>query len=466
MRITLIAMLAFPLAARATIWQVGPGQTYTMPSQVTGLVNDGDTVDIETGTYLSDVAPWTANNLLLRGVGGFAHMESNGFAWADKAIWVIQGNNTTVEWIEFSECAVPDQNGAGIRQEGLNLTVRHCWFHNNENGILAGELHPSTIRIEHSEFGHNGYGDGFSHNLYIGNVDSLIFRYNYSHHAHVGHELKSRAWVNMIEYNRFSNEADGDASREVDLPNGGPSFLIGNVIQQGPQGQNSNLVGYGLEGLTNPGAHQLFAINNTLVNEKNTGSFFQTNANVLLKAYNNILAGGGSFVSAWPFGVDTLGNVLSNAIGSFLFTDAVLYDYHLDAASPARSIGYPAGMGGGYALVALEEYVHPVDNALRCQHATLDAGAFEFCSTALCEVGEGTWSLFPNPATDRITLGLSSGIVQRVQLSDALGRMLRDVSVNTARELVLDVSDLPNGVHVVRLLGPHVTATERRFLKL
>jgi hypothetical protein len=27
--------------------------------------------------------------------------------------------------------------------------------------------------------------------------------------------------VNVIEYNRFSNEADGTASREIDLPNGG-----------------------------------------------------------------------------------------------------------------------------------------------------------------------------------------------------------------------------------------------------
>jgi hypothetical protein len=98
-----------------------------------------------------------------------------------------------VEWIEFSECQVPDENGAGIRQEGNDLTVRHCYFHHNQNGILAGTVNPSTIRIEHSEFGYNGFGDGYTHNLYINNIDSLIFRFNYSHHAIVGHELKSRA---------------------------------------------------------------------------------------------------------------------------------------------------------------------------------------------------------------------------------------------------------------------------------
>lgn len=407
----------------------GPGQTYTMPSQVTGLVNDGDTVDIEAGTYPSDVAPWTADNLLLRGVGGFARMESNGFAWADKAIWVISGNNTTVEWIEFSECSVPDQNGAGIRQEGANLTVRNCWFHHNENGILANEVHPSTIRIEHTEFGYNGYGDGQSHNLYINNVDTLIYRYNYSHHAHVGHELKSRAWVNIIEYSRFSNEADGDASRELDLPNGGRAFVIGNIIQQGPLGQNSNLVGYGLEVLTNPGAHQLYAINNTLVNEKNTGTFFHTPSGVLLKAYNNIMAGGGTFMNAWPLGVDTLGNLYNIPIASLLFADAALYDYHIDAASPARYIGYPAGMAGTYPLVAWDEYVHPVSSVVRCQHATLCAGAYEFCPTSVVEQGADELRIRPNPAGDLVFVDLPVG-TQQLELLDACGRLLRAWSTN------------------------------------
>lgn len=162
---------------------------------------------------------------------------------------MIQGDNCTVEWIEFSECQVPDPQWRGYparraQPERIALLVppqreRHSLW----------EYHPSTVRIEYSEFGHHGYGDGYSHNLYIGHIDSLIFRYNYSHHADVGHELKSRAWVNVIEYNRFSNESDGTASREIDLPNGGQAYLIGNVIQQGLQSQNSNMVGFGMEEL-------------------------------------------------------------------------------------------------------------------------------------------------------------------------------------------------------------------------
>ena len=248
--------------AFATNWLVGSTQTYTMPSQVSTLVDDGDTVSIDVGIYPSDVAHWTANNLLLRGVGGLAHLKSNGLNYGGKAIWVISGNNAIVEWIEFSECTCVDQNGAGIRQEGFNLTVTHCYFHDNEDGILAGTLNPSKIIIEFTEFNHNGYGDGYSHNLYINNIDTLIFQYNYSHHCNIGHELKSRAHVNFILYNRLSNEVTGNASREIDLPNGGTAYLIGNSIEQGANSTNSGIIGYGLEGLTNPNPQEFYLINN------------------------------------------------------------------------------------------------------------------------------------------------------------------------------------------------------------
>ncbi|MCC7502117.1 MAG: hypothetical protein IT229_06290, partial [Flavobacteriales bacterium] len=449
MRTLLISSITvLPFSALATIWQVGPGYTFTAPSQVSTLVGDGDTVNIEAGSYPSDVALWTADDLLLRGVGGLADLESNGLSYGGKAIWVIQGDRTTVEWIAFRECSVPDQNGAGIRQEGHHLTVRHCQFQDNENGILAGEVHPSTIRIEHSEFAYNGYGDGYSHNLYIGNVDSLIFRYNYSHHAHVGHELKSRAWVNVIETNRFSNEADGDASREVDLPNGGTTYLIGNVIQQGPLGQNSNLVGYGLEGLTNPDPHELYAINNTLVNEKSVGSFFAVmNGTDLFKAYSNILAGGGTWTPGWwPATVDTLANTRITDIAMVQFMDAAAYDYRIAIGSPADGGGFPAGSSNsGYPLVAEYEYVHPTDRILRCQQALLDVGAFETCTATGLSEGRVNIEpyLYPNPATDLVTIVLPDAMpYAAIQVFDARGRMLVPPLQRMSDRYLMDVSEL------------------------
>lgn len=448
-----IACVAFLSRVHATTWTVGPSQTYTMPGQVSTLVGDGDTVNIEAGVYPSDVARWQANDLLLRGVGGFAHLESNGLSYGDKAIWVIQGDRNRVEWIEFSECVVPDHNGAGIRLEGLGLTVQHCHFHHNEMGILCGEYHPCTVRVEYTEFDHHGYGDGYSHNVYIGNVDSLIFRFNYSHHADVGHELKSRAWVNVIEYNRIGNEADGTASREIDLPNGGQAYLIGNVIQQGLQSENNNMVGFGMEGLINPGPQELYAVNNTLVNEKVNGSFFQAPAGVFFKACNNVLAGGGTFMDAWPSSFDTLANLRTPDISSVGFADAAGYDYHIDESSPAHNLGFPAGLASsGYPLVALYEYVHPVGSLLRCQHATLDAGAFETCSTGLVRLDGEDLGLFPNPSTRYVHLSVPEGArIERIVIQDAAGRWLDIARSSRTGQALLDLEGLPAGPCFVRV---------------
>ena len=198
--------------------QVGPGQQFNRPSDVAKLVADGTIVEIAAGVYQDDVAVWRANDLILRGVGGKAHLQmiqriglqSGNDQKNGKAIWVIAGNNVTVENMEFSGAKVSDRNGAGIRAEGADLTVRHCYFHNNENGILGGK---GNVVIEHSEFAYNGHGDGRSHNVYISNpVDELIFRFNYSHHADIGHNLKTRAAVNYILYNRLIDEAEGRSS--------------------------------------------------------------------------------------------------------------------------------------------------------------------------------------------------------------------------------------------------------------
>ncbi len=126
------SLLCFALiycnACFGVTWHIGPTQLYTKPSQVSTLVQDGDTVEIEAGVYAMDVAKWTANNLVLKGVNGMAQLPSGGLTYGGKAIWVIAGNNTTVEYIRFSEAACIDMNGVGIRQEGSNLIVRHCFF--------------------------------------------------------------------------------------------------------------------------------------------------------------------------------------------------------------------------------------------------------------------------------------------------------------------------------------------------
>src|ERR1700730_6140268 len=253
------------------ILSVGPGKHFPTPCQAIQHAKAGDTIEIDSSiNYRGDVCGWSTNRLTIRGVGPtWAHVEAAGKYEQGKAIWVISGDNTTIENIEFSGAAVPDGNGAAIRQEGANLTIRNCSFHDNEEGILAGDNAKSTILIEFSQFYQNGSGDGRTHNIYINHIAKFILRFTYSHHARVGHLVKTRAAENFILYNRLSDEADGTASFELDIPNGGDSYVIGNIIQQGPETENSTIVAYRLEGADprNPGS-QLYVVNNTIVNDR------------------------------------------------------------------------------------------------------------------------------------------------------------------------------------------------------
>jgi len=447
----LFTILLFHFCQGGT-WQVGPTHTYTMPSQVSSLVLDGDTVVIDAGIYLADVARWTANNLVITGMGGLAHLKANGNSYGGKAIWVIAGNNTTIENIEFSLCSVPDQNGAGIRQEGHHLIVRHCYFHDNENGILAGTLNPSNILIEYSEFGYNGYGDGQSHNLYINNIDTLIFRYNYSHHAIVGHELKSRARVNFILYNRISDEASGTASRSIDLPNGGSTFLIGNLIEQGPLSQNSNLIGYGLEGLSNPAPNEVYAINNTLINNANTGSFFAFQIGTLLfKGYNNIAAGNGVFISGnLPAILDTASNRLAVNFSYFSFANALNFDFQLTSASVSMmNTGTDPGFANGYALMPLQEYAHIAGSVARCVNGLADIGAFEYCpNIGITETTVNTVSLYPNPTNGVVSFSMNNLDSFHVEVHTGIGQSL----LRLENPAYLDLSGFPPGLYFVKIM--------------
>lgn len=359
------------VASAATI-TVGPGKTHAAPCAAIAAAANGDTIEIDAGTYSGDVCNVNKSNLTLRGVGGLAKLDAAGKNSGGKAIWVISGNDTVVENIEFVGATVPDQNGAGIRQEGANLTVRGCYFHDNENGILAGDNANSTITIERTEFANNGFGDGQTHNLYINHVGKLVFQYNYSHNAKVGHLLKSRALETWVLYNRLTQEA-GDGSYEIDVPNAGRTFIIGNLIQQGPNTQNGSIVSYGREGPTNA-SNELFVVNNSFVNERpNGGTFLNLDPNVTVPAIvrNNIFVGPGTVI--------TQANAVqgSNFQGDPKFVNQAAFDYHLQMSSPCADTGEAPGMGAGVDLTPKFHYVHPASATGRSLVDNMDVGAYE-----------------------------------------------------------------------------------------
>ena len=373
-----VGLFLLTATAHANTLQVGPGKPFATPCAAIAGASAGDTIQIDSaGNYAGDVCAWSTNNLHLVGVGsGRAVIDANGRNSQGKGIWVINGaDGTIVENIEFKNASVPDNNGAGIRIDGGSLTLRNCYFHDNQDGILAGSS-SGTLLVEFSEFFHNGAGDGFSHNIYVGNYAKFIFRYNYSHGAVIGHLFKSRAAESDVYYNRFGDEATGTASYEIDIPNGGKSYIVGNLIEKGPNAQNSGLVSYQAEGAAsgNP-SHELFVVNNTMVNDFGRGTFVVVDGSVSVPAVikNNIFQGSGS--------VTTQSSAIqaNNFSGNAKLVNPATYDYHLQTGSPAIDAGADPGQGAGVSLLPTNQYVHPSCGEGRATTGTaIDIGAYEF----------------------------------------------------------------------------------------
>jgi hypothetical protein len=134
---------------------VGTGKQYsTIPSAI-AAAQDGDTIQVDAGTYVNQSAQIT-KDITLEGVGGKVKMTSTSLIPNGKGILVTDGN-VTIDNFEFSGAKVADNNGAGIRYQSGNLTVNNSGFFDNENGILTNNPGTGNLIINNSEFGNNGY---------------------------------------------------------------------------------------------------------------------------------------------------------------------------------------------------------------------------------------------------------------------------------------------------------------------
>jgi hypothetical protein len=390
-------LLLIPIAASANTLEVGPNKPYATPCAAIGSAQAGDRIEVDaSGSYDGDTCEWTTDNLTVVGINGRAKIDLTGVTPAqEKGIFTIDAPNATIESFELSGAAISQadgNNGAGIRHGGTNLTVIGCYFHDNQDGILGSppSAGSGSVTIQASEFYNNGAGDGFSHNMYLGDYGAVTVIGSYSHHANVGHLLKSRGYVNTIMYNALLDETGGTASYEIDLPQGGTSTIIGNFIEQSAASMNPLIITSGEETPLNP-TQQVYLINNTIVNDLASGTFTSFVAGTTSLVQNNIFHGAGS--------LDMTSTLMTN------WTDAqgdpmLGSNYDLLAGSPCIDAGSTLPM---QSLVPTMEYVAPLMLVGRMIAGTaIDIGADEVGGQVALG-GDG------NPIGDDIDAGTGTG---------------------------------------------------------
>lgn len=371
-------LFASPLHAVAASLLVGPQSPHLSIQQAARMAKDGDTVEVLPGDYHGGVAVWAQKELTIRGVGNRPVFFGDGRSAEGKAIWIVRGGDITIQNIEFRGARVADGNGAGIRFERGRLTVRDCVFLDNETGILTANRKGLELKVEDSEFAMAPRHAGLLHHLlYVGAIDKFTVSGSRFHNGFRGHLIKSRARENRIAYNLIHDIGEGSASYELEFPNGGLAFVIGNVIGQSARTENSALIAYGAEGNAWPD-NALYLAHNTLINERAGANWFlrvwaqKLPANTMVHAVNNLLVGSGNFSSDTPGRFD--GNVTASTTLSRGLRAA---NYRPPPNSPLRGVGVNPGQQRGHPLSPSAEFAWPIGTHTLPQLTTWTPGAFQ-----------------------------------------------------------------------------------------
>ncbi len=264
------------------------GRIYKNLQAATSAVKAGSVVVFGSGIY-TDGMSINQDSVTLRGSGG-THFK--GAAIQGMATFVVNGNNVVIEHIECSEVAVPHQNGACVRQNGQDLTLRYVYFHDSEQGILSAKG-SGKLTIENSRFERLGKM-GRAHAVYSHN-DHLDIRYSrFLSSKDEGHEIKSRAPVTIIESSVVAS-LTGNDSRLVDISNGGTLIIRNSVLEQGFNSSNFQLIGFGLEGMKSSEPQSVTIENNTILAERPRGNHLlglpRDHSDIFISITNNDIIG-------------------------------------------------------------------------------------------------------------------------------------------------------------------------------
>ncbi len=295
-----LAAIGVGTPGSAATLTVGPDQAYKTPDEAAELASPGDTILISAGTYHA-CAVWRTDNLTIVGLGSGPLF--SGTICEGKGIFVVQGNDITIRNIKFADAMNDRGNGAGIRAQGVNLSIEDSVFTNDQDGILADRQERSTIVIRNSVFD----GDGAcasppdcAHGIYIGHIALLHVERTRFLNTMVGHHIKSRALRTEILDNTIEDGRGGTSSYLVDIPNGGTLVMTGNVLEKGSKSDNhETAVDIGEEGKFQP-SDELLIEKNIFTNDGPPTAFVRNATPTPVRLVDNIIKGNAAVALVGP----------------------------------------------------------------------------------------------------------------------------------------------------------------------
>jgi hypothetical protein len=267
-----------PAAAGPAAVVVHPGHSL---QAALDQAEEGAEVLLMPGAHRGQVGVVRRRRLTIRGISeGTQRAE----LWADgrhaqgKGTLVVPDGDIRIQNLVFRGARVPDLNGAGIRFERGRLEVSDCLFSDNQNGLLANNQSEAQLRLLRCRFEAAPVVEGsLPHLLYVGAIASLLVQDSHFEGGRRGHLLKSRARLNHIIDSRLVDGPDGQASYELEFPNGGTAVVVGCTLGQSRGTQNPAIVDFGAEARGRAADdldHRLIMVRNTLLNDYPGGSWF------------------------------------------------------------------------------------------------------------------------------------------------------------------------------------------------
>ncbi|MFV0259651.1 MAG: right-handed parallel beta-helix repeat-containing protein [Acidimicrobiales bacterium] len=273
--------------ARTHVWnKIQPGDVfevypavYTGPGQlpwIGPLPDESGTTHTPTDVTIRGITVNGERPVLKMGTTGDYNTLGHGLVeidGVDGLTWEnIDIDGTDGEWVDRAAIYVLNSNDVTIRNARI-----HGMQDSRHNGVFGAGGNRGTLLLDNLRLYDNGGDNGPSHNVYVNSSDTdpdftLAVRNSWSSAVNLGHLLKSRAQVTVVEGNLLEGTNplpgwDCGESYGLDVPNGGRVTVTNNVFVKAKPEACGNGISfrYGAEGLDAGRTHRVDLVHNTFI---------------------------------------------------------------------------------------------------------------------------------------------------------------------------------------------------------